>query len=71
MRWTKQKRIRIDEDGVNLAADVNAAVVVNRGEAGTSNKVSSESHVRVVQDSRNRPHREDGENTQTDPKENK
>jgi hypothetical protein len=71
MRWTKQKRIRLDEGGVKVAADINAAVVVNRGEPDTSNQVSSESHVRVVQDSRKRPDPEHGESTQTEPKENK
>jgi hypothetical protein len=71
MRWTKQKRIRLDEGGVKLAADINAAVVVNRGEPGTTNQVSSDSHVRVVQDSRTQPDPEDGEKTQTETRENK
>lgn len=70
MRWTKHKRIRLDEGGVKLAADINAAVVVNRGEPGTSNYVSSESQVEVVQDSRKRPGPDDGDDRQPDPKEN-
>jgi hypothetical protein len=50
MRW--RKRIRIDKDGVSVAADVNAAISVNRGEADATNRVSSVSHVHVVQNSR-------------------
>jgi hypothetical protein len=49
MRW--RKRIRLDRDGLNLAADVNAAFSVNRGGTGETNAVRSVSHVRVVQDS--------------------
>ena len=51
MRW--QKLIRLEKDGVSLAADVNAAIAVNRGETNTVESVSV-SHVRVVQDSRRR-----------------
>jgi hypothetical protein len=50
MKW--HKRIRFDRDGVSVAADVNAAVSVNRGEADETNVVRSVSHVHVVQDSR-------------------
>jgi hypothetical protein len=53
MRWLR--RIRIDGDGVSLAADVNAAVNVNRGHSGETNVTRSVSHVRVEQDSRRRP----------------
>jgi hypothetical protein len=50
MKW--RKRIRFEKDGVSVAADVNAAISVNRGEADETNAVRSVSHVRVVQDSR-------------------
>jgi hypothetical protein len=50
MRW--RRRIRIDRDGLSVAADVNAAISVNRGRAGETNVVRSVSHARVVQDSR-------------------
>jgi hypothetical protein len=53
MQW--QKLIRLERDGVSLAAEVNAAIAVNRGEPGATNTVESVSHVRVVQDSRRRP----------------
>ena len=65
MRWFKQ--IRIAENGLNLAADVEAAIAVNRGRTGATSKVESTSHVSVVQDSRRR--RAAGEQPQTDPKE--
>jgi hypothetical protein len=65
MRWFKQ--VRIDEDGLNLAADIEAAIAVNRGRTGATNKVESTSHISVVQDSRRR--RAAGEQPQTDPKE--
>jgi pyridoxal biosynthesis lyase PdxS len=50
MQW--RKRIRIDRKGLSLDADVNASIAVNKGQSGTTNKVESVSHVRVVQDSR-------------------
>jgi hypothetical protein len=50
MKW--RKRMRIDKDGVSIAADVDAAISVNRGEADATNQVRSVSHVHVVQDSR-------------------
>lgn len=52
MQW--RKRIRFEREGVSVAADINAAIVVNQGESGVTNKVDSVSHVRVVQDSRRR-----------------
>lgn len=52
MRW--HKRIRIERDGVNLAADINAGLAVNRGDPGATTRVESVSHVRVDQDSRRR-----------------
>ncbi|MEA2372528.1 MAG: hypothetical protein QOH12_2922 [Solirubrobacteraceae bacterium] len=65
MRWLKQ--IRIEEDGLNLAADIHAAFAVNRGRSGETNKVESTSHVTVVQDSRST--RPPGEQPPTDPEE--
>jgi hypothetical protein len=53
MRW--RKLIRLERDGVSLAADINAAISVNQGEAGVTNRVESVSRVRVVQASRGRP----------------
>lgn len=50
MRWIK--RIRVEQEGLSLAADINAAVSINDAEPGTTQTVRSESHVRVVQDSR-------------------
>ena len=50
MRW--HKRIRIKRDGVDLAADINAALAVNQGDPGATSKVESVSHARVIQDSR-------------------
>ena len=50
MGW--RKRIRINRDGLNVAADVNAAVTVNRGGRGSASRTESVSQVRVVQDSR-------------------
>jgi|GraSoiStandDraft_51_1057287.scaffolds.fasta_scaffold809156_3 hypothetical protein len=65
MRWLKQ--IRIEEDGLNLAADIQAAFAVNRGRLGETNEVESTSHVTVVQDSRRG--RPAGEQPPIDPKE--
>lgn len=50
MRW--HKRIRIERDGVDLAADVSAALAVNRGGEGATTRVDSVSHARVDQDLR-------------------
>jgi hypothetical protein len=50
MRW--HKRIRLEEDAINLAADIDAVVAINRGAPGTTNRVDSVSSVTVVQDSR-------------------
>jgi hypothetical protein len=58
MEW--RKRIRVDKDGVSVAADVNAAIAINQGEPGATNKVDSVSHVRVVQDSRRRTQTQSG-----------
>jgi hypothetical protein len=49
MRWIK--RIRFQKDGVDLAADINAAVATNQSEDGATQTVESVSHTRVVQDS--------------------
>jgi hypothetical protein len=53
MRW--HKRIRLDEDAINLAADIDAVVAINRGAPGATNRVESASSVTVVQDSRRHP----------------
>lgn len=50
MRWNK--RIRIEQEGVNLAADINAGISVNQGGSGATTEVDSISCARVVQDSR-------------------
>jgi len=65
MRWFKQ--LRIDGEGVNLAADIEAVVAVNRGRPGEIHVVDSTSHVAVVQDSRRGANA--GEQPPTDPKE--
>jgi hypothetical protein len=52
MRW--HKRIRVERDGVNLAADIDAALAVNQADSGATTKVESVSHARVTQDSRRR-----------------
>ena len=52
MRW--HKRIHIQRDGVDLAADINAGLAVNQGDPGATSKVESVSRARVVQDSRRR-----------------
>ncbi|HEU0317527.1 MAG TPA: hypothetical protein VFR49_09375 [Solirubrobacteraceae bacterium] len=65
MRWSK--RIRIEEDGLDLAADIDAAIAVNHGRPGTTNRVTQASRVAVVQDARR--DRGAGEPPQPDPKE--
>lgn len=49
MRW--RKRIRFDGNGVNVAADINAVIAVNRAQAGAKNESGMVSQVRIVQDS--------------------
>ena len=44
-----RRRIRRSKGGVNLAADVEAVVAANVGEAATRTRVSRKSSVRVVQ----------------------
>jgi hypothetical protein len=65
MQWSK--RIRIEEDGLELAADIDAAIAVNHGRPGTTNRVARASRVTVVQDSRR--DRDAAEPPQPDPKE--
>ena len=48
MRW--QQRIRLEKGGVDLAADVNAAMTVNRSAPRLRTNVEAVSHTRVVQD---------------------
>jgi hypothetical protein len=52
MRW--HKRIRIQRDGVDLAADINAGLAVNQGDPGATTKVEAVSDARVAQRSRRR-----------------
>jgi hypothetical protein len=65
MKW--HKRIRLERDGVDLAAEINAAVAVNRGSPGTTTAVESHSRATAVQDSRHRAGA--GEHPHNDPKE--
>jgi hypothetical protein len=65
MRW--QKRIRRTDEGVNLAADIQAVIAVNRGRPGTSQRIDAASVVAVVQDSRRAPAA--GEEPEPNPKE--
>ena len=50
MRW--QKGIHVQRDGVNVAADINAALAVTQGDHGATTRIGSVSDARVVQDSR-------------------
>ena len=60
MRW--HKRIRLNRDDLNVIADVNAAVTVNRGETASVTRTDSVSHVSVVQG--HRGSRQDAEKEQ-------
>jgi hypothetical protein len=51
MRKVFNRRVRREEDGLNLAADINAVVAVTEGERG-KNAVSSKTRTRVVQRSK-------------------
>jgi hypothetical protein len=50
MRW--HKRIRVQRDGIDLAADLNAVIAVNQGDPGEATRVESVSSARVDQDPR-------------------
>ena len=50
MRWRKQ--VRISREGLELAADVNAAIVVNSGEPDADRTAEASSHLRIVQRTR-------------------
>jgi hypothetical protein len=52
------KRIRRQEDGIQIAGDVNAAVSANVGERGSSSHLSSKQTARVVQRSGDRESRD-------------
>jgi hypothetical protein len=65
MRWHKQ--IRVEHDGVDVAAEIDAVIAVNRGRPGGNTSASGESVVAVVQSSRRKPAAE--EQPQSDPKE--
>lgn len=49
---TYRKRIRVERDGVSIAADVDAAISVNTGGSGKRQSVKRVSKTRVVQGSR-------------------
>jgi hypothetical protein len=49
-----RKQVRICRDGLDLAADVNVAIVVNHGEPGEARKVETVRQLRIVQSSRHR-----------------
>jgi hypothetical protein len=49
MRW--HKRIQVDRAGVDLAAEINAAIAVNSGRPGAATRVDSTSSVTVRQGS--------------------
>jgi hypothetical protein len=72
VKWNR--RIRLERDGIDLAAEINAAVAVNRGTPGQTTKVDSQttkvdsaSRVSAARRSRRAPG--DAEAPQTDPKE--
>ena len=67
MRWIK--RIRLDKEGVKVAADVHAAVSVNTDEPGATQTVRSVSHTSVAQDSRDTPPSSSGETEESEKKE--
>lgn len=50
MRWHKQ--VRISREGLDLAAEVNAAIVVNSDEPDADRTADASSHVRIVQNAR-------------------
>ncbi|MDQ6915668.1 MAG: hypothetical protein M3155_07650 [Actinomycetota bacterium] len=52
MRRVIRKRIRRKGQGIDLVADVNAAISINEGGAGERTETHTSSHQRVVQDSR-------------------
>jgi hypothetical protein len=54
MRRVIRKRVRRRENGVNVAADIDAVVAINTG-SGKRQGVSVKSEHRVVQDSRATP----------------
>jgi hypothetical protein len=49
MRKVFKRRIRRQEGGVNIAADIDAVVSVNRGESGQTSSIRSRSRRRIVQ----------------------
>ena len=52
MRRVIRKQIRHEDEGLNVAADVNAVIADNRGTAGETTTTHSHTTRRVVQDSR-------------------
>ena len=53
MRWRTQ--IRLNGEGVSVAADIDAAIAVNAGRPGAEGESRSTSTVRVVQGPRRAP----------------
>jgi len=46
MRKVIHKRVRVDRDGLNVAADIDAVIAINSGQDGASSQsVSHSSHV--------------------------
>jgi hypothetical protein len=66
MRWHKQ--IRVEHDGVDVAAEIDAVIAVNHGKSGANTSATAESVVTVVQQSSSREPAA-GEQPQSDPKE--
>jgi hypothetical protein len=60
VRKVFKRRIRRQEDGVNLAADIDAVVSVNTGESGKTSVTRSQSRSRIVQRSGSPVKREKG-----------
>jgi hypothetical protein len=65
MRW--HKRIRLDRDGLDLAAEVDAVIAVNIGQPGRTTRIDQTSSVTVVQEARRAG--DSGEPSPPDPKE--
>jgi hypothetical protein len=60
------KRIRREEDGVQVAGDINAVVSANVGQRRSSTKVSSSQSSRVVQRSGKSQHRDEAEEAESE-----
>jgi hypothetical protein len=60
------KRIRREEDGVQIAGDINAVVSANVGQRRSSTKVSSSQSSRVVQRSGKSQRRDEAEEAESE-----